>query len=68
MGKAFLTSCQVFIRLRPEAFQDEATKVVWAMSYMNSGRAAKWVSRTLDQEASLGRLRFLDWMDFEDEF
>lgn len=68
MGKAFLTSCRIFIRLCPEAFQDEATKVVWAMSYMNRGRASKWVSRMLDQEALLGQLQFQDWMDFEDEF
>ena len=56
MGKAFLTSCRIFIRLQPGAFKDEVTKIVWAMSYMNSGRAARWASRELDQEASAGQL------------
>ena len=68
MGKAFLTSCRIFIRLCPGAFKDEVTKMVWAMSYMNIGRAAKWVSRELEQEAMSGQLRFLDWKGFEDAF
>jgi len=36
-GKAFLTSCRTYIHLCPEAFDDEPTKIVWAMSYMKSG-------------------------------
>jgi hypothetical protein len=43
-GKAFLTSCRTYIRLCPEAFDEETTKIVWAMSYMRSGRAGRWAS------------------------
>ncbi|HEX9428860.1 MAG TPA: hypothetical protein VF944_00630 [Candidatus Bathyarchaeia archaeon] len=44
------------------------TKVVWAMSYMKSGRANRWATRVFEQEAKTGRLHFLDWDDFEDKF
>jgi hypothetical protein len=36
-GLTFLHSCQTYIRLCPEEFHDEQTKIVWAMSYMKSG-------------------------------
>ena len=43
-GIAFLNSCQTYIRLCPEDFVDEQTKIIWAMSYMKSGRAQKWTA------------------------
>jgi hypothetical protein len=55
-GLTFLHSCQTYIRLCPEEFCDDQTKIVWAMSYMKSGRAAKWTSR------------IFRWEDFRDEF
>ena len=69
-GKAFLTSCRTYIRLCPEAFDDETTKIVWAMSYMKEGRAGRWSACEFELEAASHpcRLRFLDWEDFEDEF
>jgi Retrotransposon gag protein/Zinc knuckle len=68
-GKAFLNACRTYIRLCPEAFEDdESVKILWAMSYMKTGRAARWASRELEAEAREGNLRFLDWPDFEDEF
>ena len=36
-GLTFLNSCQTYIRLCPEEFDDEQTKIIWAMSYMKSG-------------------------------
>ena len=38
------------------------------MSYMKTGCANRWATREFEQEAKTGRLRFLDWLDFEDEF
>jgi len=67
-GKAFLTSCRTYIRLCPKAFEDDSTKIVWAMSYMKSGCANRWATRKFEQEAKTGHLRFLDWLDFEDKF
>jgi len=67
-GKAFLTSCRTYIRLCPESFEDEPTKIIWAMSYMKSGRAGRWATREFELEVRIGSLRFTDWFDFEDEF
>ena len=44
-GMAFLNSCQVYIRLCLNSFTDEQAKIVWAMSYMKAGQAAKWSVR-----------------------
>ena len=68
MGKAFLTSCRTYIRLCPEAFEDDDTKIIWAMSYMRSGRANRWATREFELEAKDEHLRFIDWSDFEGEF
>jgi hypothetical protein len=40
------------------------------MSYMKSGWASHWAAREFEYEATSrdGRLRFLHWVDFEDEF
>ena len=67
-GKAFLTSCRTYIRLCPDSFEDEPTKIIWAMSYMKTGRAGRWAAREFELEAKIGALRFTDWYDFEDEF
>ena len=67
-GKAFLTSCQTYIRLCPAAFEDDLTKIVWAMSYMKAGRANHWATHEFETEATTGRLQFIDWLDFEEEF
>src|SRR5467141_14754 len=67
-GKAFLTSCRTYIQLRSEAFDDDLVKIIWAMSYMNTGCAGRWATREFETEAQNGRLRFLDWLDFEKQF
>ena len=67
-GKAFLTSCRTYIRLCPEAFDNEVQQIVWAMSYMKAGRAGRWVAREFELESEKGKLRFREWSDFEDEF
>ncbi|KIM45020.1 hypothetical protein M413DRAFT_24289 [Hebeloma cylindrosporum] len=67
-GKAFLTSCRTYIRLCPESFLDEITKIIWAMSFMKTGRASRWAERELESEVQEGSLRFIDWLDFEEEF
>ncbi|KDR64956.1 hypothetical protein GALMADRAFT_82488 [Galerina marginata CBS 339.88] len=66
-GKAFLTSCRAYIRLVPEAFDDEAQQIVWAMTFMKSGRASNWAQRIFAMEDAEG-LPFSDWFDFEQEF
>ena len=70
-GLAFLNSCQTYLHLCLEEFPDEQTKIIWAMSYMKTGRAQKWTAHVFRWELSaenMGHTRFLDWEDFKDEF
>jgi len=67
-GKAFLTSCRTYIRLCPEVFEDDLTKIIWAMSYMKTGHANHWATHEFEQEAKNSDLRFINWLDFEEEF
>jgi len=67
-GKAFLTSCRTYIRLTPDMFDNDAQKMIWAMSYMKSGRAGRWAAREFEHEATSGSIRFYDWDEFEEEF
>ena len=70
-GTAFLNSCQTYIRLCPEDFADEQTKIIWAMSYMKSGHAQKWTARIFrweQQPENSGANKFFDWEDFRNEF
>ena len=57
-----------YIRLCPDAFDDEDTKIIWAMSYMKSSRAGRWAAWKFEHESKSGTLRFIDWLDFEQEF
>jgi hypothetical protein len=67
-GPAFLNSCQTYIRLCPDSFSDDQAKITWSLSYMKSGRAAKWAARIFKYEEDEGQAKFLDWMDFREEF
>jgi len=49
-------------------FDDDLVKIIWAMSYMNAGQAGHWAVREFETEVCNRRLRFLDWLDFEEEF
>ena len=51
-----------------EAFPDDTTRIIWALSFMKSDRAYRWAQRALDFEVRVGALQFLDWADFEKEF
>jgi hypothetical protein len=70
-GKGFLNACQAYFRLRPDQFPDEQTKIQWAMTYMNQGRAQKWVNHVYHWEANpanIGNPHFVDWDDFRSRF
>ncbi len=70
-GKGFINACQAYFRLRPDQFPDEQTKIQWAMTYMNQGRAQKWVNRVYHWEATpanIGSSHFVDWDDFRSRF
>jgi len=43
-GRGFINACQAYFRLHPNNFPDEQTKIRWAMTFMNQGRAQKWAN------------------------
>jgi len=50
---------------------DKQAKIVWAMSYMKAGQAAKWSAHVFgweEQPENVGYHKFVDWEDFWDEF
>jgi len=38
------------------------------MSYMKAGRAGRWANCEFEHEAKSRQLRFIDWVNFEEEF
>ena len=68
-GQVFLTSCQTYIHLCSDSFHAEQTKITWALSYMKSGRAAKWAKWIFQwEEKNSNYPKFLDWEEFRKEF
>lgn len=68
-GRAFINSCSVYFRLCPDHFRDDQEKILWALSYMKQGRAAKWADSIFRwEERNPGDWRFLDWESFVEEF
>ena len=59
----------MYICLCPDSFPLDETKITWALSYMKSGRAAKWADRIFKwEEDNEGYSKFLDWNEFWTEF
>ena len=68
-GTTFLQSCQTYILLCPESFSENQVKIIWVLSYMKSGQAAKWAACVFKwEEENAGDSRFLDWDNFKLEF
>lgn len=68
-GRTFINSCSVYFRLCPDHFRDEQERILWALSYMKSGRAAKWADSIFRwEERNPTDTKFLDWSDFVDAF
>ena len=68
-GEIFLTSCQTYIHLCPDSFPSDQIKIIWALSYMKSGRAGKWATWVFKwEEDNKGYFKFLDWDKFRMEF
>jgi hypothetical protein len=67
-GRAFLNSCELYIRLARSKFVDEPTMVHWALSFMKSGRASLFAHRVLKSEVRSGTPKFATWADFRTSF
>jgi hypothetical protein len=67
-GRAFLTSCELYISLTQSDFVDEQVHIHWALSYFKGGHAASFAERILRQELQSGKMCFASWHDFMEEF
>jgi len=67
-GRAFLRSCELYIRLVPDQFPTEEIAVHWALSFMKSGRASTFAEQALVEEAVEGTPKFRTWLAFRTTF
>ena len=67
-GCSFLNSCELYLNLAPHQFEDEHSKVMWAMSFMKGGCAARFVDRQMRSYQSVGSLPYESWGNFVTEF
>jgi hypothetical protein len=67
-GRAFLTSCELYISLTQSDFIDDQVRIHWALSYFKGGRAASFAERILCQELWSGKMCFASWREFTEEF
>jgi hypothetical protein len=67
-GRAFLTSCELYISFTPSDFVDEQVRIQWALSYFKGGCVASFAERILWQELRSGKMCFASWSDFTEEF
>jgi len=67
-GRAFLNSCSLYICLAPEQFHNKEERILWALTFFKSGRAAKWSKNMFCQEVDTGVFPIRTWRDFEQQF
>jgi len=51
-SRVFLNFCSLYIRLALEQFYDKEERILWALTFFKSGRAAKWSKNVFHQEAN----------------
>ncbi|KAG6874807.1 hypothetical protein C0993_012105, partial [Termitomyces sp. T159_Od127] len=65
-GECFLQFCFTYIHLSGDAFDSNALKIAWVLSYMKAGRASTYALRILRCPGGVGS--FTDWATFEKDF
>ena len=63
-GRAFLNTCELYLRMVPDQFSSEENKVMWAYTFMKLGRAVLFVDRMLRFENKVGSPRYATWSEF----
>jgi hypothetical protein len=67
-GRAFFNSCHIYIRNCASEFIDDQAKIMWALSYMKSRCAAKFVECVLRYEDRMLTEKFANWDEFRVQF
>jgi hypothetical protein len=67
-GRAFLTSCELYILLSQSDFVKDQGRIHWALSYFKGGCAVTFAERIIWQEMQTGKMCFASWDEFREEF
>jgi hypothetical protein len=67
-GRAFLTSCELYLSLTGPDYPDEQSRIHWAPLFFKSGREVTFSECIVRQEMRTGVMAFADWTDFTSEF
>jgi hypothetical protein len=67
-GRAFLTSCELYISLTQSDFVNKQVRIHWALSYFKGGHVASFTEHIVWQEMRSGKMCFTSWNDFTEEF
>jgi hypothetical protein len=67
-GRAFLTSCELYISLSQSDFVEDQVRIHWALSYFKGGHAATFAKRVVRQEMRTRKMCFASWDKFREEF
>ncbi|KAG6875710.1 hypothetical protein C0993_007862 [Termitomyces sp. T159_Od127] len=65
-GEHFLQSCLTYIHLSGNAFDSDALKIAWMLSYMKAGWASTYALHVFQCLGGVGS--FTDWAAFEKDF
>ncbi|KAG6864110.1 hypothetical protein C0993_009391, partial [Termitomyces sp. T159_Od127] len=64
--KCFLQSCLTYIHLSRDAFDSDALKIAWVLSYMKTRQASTYALHVLQHPGGVGS--FTDWAAFKKDF
>ena len=67
-GRSFLQSCTLYLGVCASNFPEEQSQILWAMSYMKTGRAATFTTFAFAYEAKNGTPLYATWKAFTEAF
>ena len=67
-GQAFLNSCKLYLALTPHQFTDDHVKIMWALSFMKSRHASRFIDCQMHDYQSVGSLTYTLWSEFVKDF
>jgi Retrotransposon gag protein len=67
-GHTLLQSCTLDLSLCASDFPDKKSQIVWALSFMKTGRAVIFATRAFTHEAKNSVPLYLSWKDFTKAF
>ena len=67
-GHIFIQSCSLYLGVCASDFPDKQSQILWALSFMKTGRAATFATRAFTYEAKNGTPLYATWKNFVEAF